>query len=68
MSSNHKNYGRFIKAIFDIYRFDLAKKLKITISYTPNEDEIEKWHQYRIYLLDYVKTNDKLDSEKTVEE
>ena len=65
--SNHKNYGRFIKAIFDIYRFDLAKKLKITISYAPNEDEIKKWRQYRNYLLDYIKINDTLNSEKTVE-
>ena len=36
----HKSYGRYIKAIFDIYRVDLAKKLKAGIVITnliPND-------------------------------
>lgn len=55
----HKSYGRYIKAIFDIYRVDLAKKLKAGIVITnliPNDAERKSWRKYRKYLLDYKKT------------
>ncbi len=53
-----KSYGRYIKAVFDIYRAELATKLKIDINITnlvPEATEIEKWQKYRKYLLDYKK-------------
>ncbi|MCX9011466.1 MAG: hypothetical protein OIN66_10130 [Candidatus Methanoperedens sp.] len=51
--SEHKAYGRYIKAVFDLYRFDLAKKLDIKISIFP---EIEKnlWEKQTDYFLDYT--------------
>lgn len=55
----HKSYGRYIKAIFDIYRVDLAEKLKAGIVITnliPNDAERKSWRKYRKYLLDYKKT------------
>ena len=55
----HKSYGRYIKAIFDIYRVDLAKKLKAGIVITnliPNDAERKSWRKYQKYLLDYKKT------------
>lgn len=54
----HKSYGRYIKAIFDIYRVDLAEKLKAGIAVTnliPNDAERKSWRKYRKYLLDYKK-------------
>ena len=55
--SNHKSYGRYIKAVFDLYRFDLAQKLKIDVTdkLIPDDAERKKWRKYRKYLLDYVK-------------
>lgn len=50
--SEHKAFGRYIKAIFDIYRFELAEKLSITISNNPDEDR-KSWTKWRHYLLDY---------------
>lgn len=50
--SEHRAYGRYIKAIFDLYRFDLAKKLKIVLRKNPIEDK-ETWTKWRHYLLDY---------------
>lgn len=54
----HKSYGRYIKAIFDIYRVDLAKKLKASVVVTnliPNDAERKSWRKYQKYLLDYKK-------------
>jgi len=54
----HKSYGGYIKAIFDIYRVDLAKKLKAGIVVTnliPNDAERKSWRKYQKYLLDYKK-------------
>lgn len=48
----HRAYGRYIKAIFDLYRFDLADKLKIVLSKNPIEDK-ETWTKLRHYFLDY---------------
>ena len=55
--SIHKSYGRYIKAVFDLYRVDLAQKLKIGItdSSIPNDAERKNWRKYRKYLLDYEK-------------
>lgn len=50
--SEHKTYGRYVKAIFDIYRFELAKKMNIVISDFP-EIEKETWKQWKNFLLDY---------------
>jgi ABC-type multidrug transport system fused ATPase/permease subunit len=45
----HNSYGGYIKAIFDIYRVDLAKKLKAGIVITnliPNDAERKSWRKY----------------------
>lgn len=58
----HKSYGRYIKAVFDIYRVDLAKKLKADIVVTnliPDEAERNSWRKYRKHLLDYKKPDKK---------
>ena len=53
--SIHKSYGRYIKAVFDLYRVDLAEKLKmgITVNSVPDDAEREKWRKCWKYLLDY---------------
>ncbi|HEY9206744.1 MAG TPA: hypothetical protein VIO58_12585 [Candidatus Methanoperedens sp.] len=48
----HKTYGRYIKAIFDLYRFDLADKLDIVMSKNPIEEN-KSWTKLRHHLLDY---------------
>lgn len=55
--SIHESYGRCIKAIFDLHRFDLAQKFKINITdnLIPNDTERKNWRKYRKYLLDYKK-------------
>jgi hypothetical protein len=56
--SSAKNYGRYIKAVFDLYRFDLAERMGINISskhIIPDEEEIMNWRRLRRYLLDYKK-------------
>ena len=50
--SEHKTFGRHIKAIFDSYRFELAKTLGIKLSNNPDEDK-KSWKKWRDYLLDY---------------
>ncbi|MCZ7385313.1 MAG: hypothetical protein O8C63_11275 [Candidatus Methanoperedens sp.] len=50
--SEHKVYGRYIKAVFDLYRFDLASKLDIGISKSPDLEKKE-WKKLRNYFLDY---------------
>lgn len=50
--SEHKAYGRYIKAAFDLYRFDLAKKFNIKISEFP-EIEKKSWEIRRRFFLDY---------------
>jgi hypothetical protein len=52
----HKSYGRYIKAVFDLYRFDLAEKMKIEIS---SDTERKNWRKYQKHLLDYEKKLDK---------
>jgi len=51
----HKSYGRFIKAVFDLYRFDLAQKLKIDVTGKSISDDTERknWRKYWKHLLDY---------------
>lgn len=55
----HKKCGKFIKAIFDFYREDLAKKLDIELpkKYLASRGELEKekafWEKYRRYYTDY---------------
>jgi len=56
--SSVKDYGRYIKAVFDLYRFDLAEKMGINIStkhLIPDDNELENWRRLRRYLLDYKK-------------
>lgn len=48
----HKAYGRYIKAIFDLYRFDLANKLNIVIGKDLIEER-KSWIKWRHYFLDY---------------
>ena len=57
--SIHKSYGRCIKAVFDLYRIDLAQKLKIEISLIPGNAERKNWRKHRKYLLDYKKPDTK---------
>ena len=60
--SNHISYGRYIKATFDLYRFELAKRLKID-TYM-NDDLQEQWLKYRYYILDYYREKDEKDRSK----
>jgi hypothetical protein len=56
--SSIKNYGKYIKAVFDLYRFDLAGKMEIPMTakhLIPDDDEVESWRKLRKYLLDYKK-------------
>jgi hypothetical protein len=56
--SSVKGYGSYIKAVFDLYRFDLAEKMGIDIGtkhIIPDDDEVESWRRLRRYLLDYKK-------------
>jgi hypothetical protein len=56
--SSVKNYGRYIKAVFDLYRFDLAKKMDIPMDakhLIPDDEEMDAWRRLRRYLLDYKK-------------
>lgn len=50
--SEHKDYGRYIKAVFDLYRFDLAKKLDIKVSEFPKIEK-KSWVTRRRFFLDY---------------
>lgn len=49
----HVNYGCYVKAAFDTYRIDLAKKLDIPISLCPNIEERSVWKKYSEFLAHY---------------
>jgi hypothetical protein len=57
--SQHKNYGRFVKAIFDLHRETLARSLGIKVKKGPpvsrqqSEKEKALWKRYQDYYLDY---------------
>jgi hypothetical protein len=57
--SQHKNYGRFVKAIFDLHRGILARSLGIKVKKGPpvskqqSENEKALWKRYQDYYLDY---------------
>lgn len=51
--SAHKKYGRYVKAIIDIYRIEYAKKIGIDTGTIPTEEEKEKWAIYGRFLQDY---------------
>lgn len=57
--SQHKNYGRLVKSVFDLYRGKLAEELDIEIkkTYFSSKDELEEeralWKRYQDYYLDY---------------
>lgn len=57
--TQHKNYGRFVKSIFDLYRGELAKALGIEIKrmHHASKEELEEekalWKEYLHYYLDY---------------
>lgn len=57
--SQHKNYGRFVKAIFDLHRGTLARSLGIRVkkrtpvSRQQSENEKALWKKYQDYYLDY---------------
>ena len=57
--ASHKVYGRYIKAVFDLYRIDLAKKLDIKCSLIPSAEEIAMWQDYWHFLLDYKEPDSK---------
>lgn len=47
------SYGQYVKAIFDFYRVDLAKKFGIELNQIPDNNEIKKWKECEDFLLDY---------------
>lgn len=49
-------YGKHVKALFDIYRVELAKKFEMKINSIPNEEEIEYWKKLETFLLEHKKT------------
>lgn len=49
-------YGKHVKALFDLYRFELAKKFELEINLIPDKDEIETWKKLGTFLIDYTKT------------
>ncbi|MDD4652972.1 MAG: hypothetical protein PHQ34_12170 [Methanothrix sp.] len=49
----HKNYGRYIKSAFDIYRIGLSTKTGILIPLCPNKVERGVWIEYGKFLEDY---------------
>jgi hypothetical protein len=57
--SSHKVYGQYIKAAFDLYRIDLAKKFDLECSLIPSDEEIAVWRDYWHFLLDYKKPDSK---------
>ena len=51
--SAHKKYGRYVKAVIDIYRIEYSKKININASIIPTEEEKKKWADYGKFLQDY---------------
>lgn len=49
----HRNYGKYVKAIFDLYRCDLGNKLGIKTHTIPTDDEMDNWLKYRSFASDY---------------
>jgi len=55
----HKNYGKFVKSIFDLHRIELAEKLGIEIrrDYHASRDDLKEekalWKEYQHYYFDY---------------
>lgn len=49
-------YGKHVKALFDIYRVELAEKFEMKINSIPNEEEIENWKKLGTFLSEYKKT------------
>jgi len=45
-----KTYGYYVKALFDLYRFNLAEKFDTEMSVIPPADEIEWWRDFGTYL------------------
>ena len=50
-------YGKHVKALFDLYRVELAKKFGIEAKPIPDDNEIENWEKLGELLLDYKKLN-----------
>lgn len=61
----HKNYGSFVKSIFDLYRWELARKLGIKVKrrFHTSEEELEEekalWENYIDFYLHYRFINKK---------
>ena len=55
--SAHKKYGKYVKAIIDIYRIEYAKKIGINSSIILTEEEKKKWADYGKFLQDYDTIN-----------
>ncbi len=51
---SHLSYGRYVKAVFDIYRIDLANKLNLPTYLCPNEGERVIWKDYGEFLEEYT--------------
>ncbi|MCK9566247.1 MAG: hypothetical protein M0Q43_09385, partial [Methanothrix sp.] len=45
--------GGYVKAAFDTYRIDLAKRLGIPISLCPKKEERSIWFNYKEFLEHY---------------
>lgn len=48
-------YGQFVKALFDLYRMELAKKFVIASNPIPDNNEIKEWRKLGMFLSDYKK-------------
>jgi hypothetical protein len=61
--TQHKNYGRLVKSVFDLYRGKLAKDLGFEIEKKLSKDSIEKekalWKKYFRFYLDYEITQER---------
>lgn len=46
-------YSSYFKAVFDLFRFNLAKQFKLKVNLIPEEDEKDFWKEYGCYLKEF---------------
>lgn len=51
------SYGHFVKSVFDIYRFELGNRFGIEVNLYPDDNEINKWKNYKSFMLEYLNPN-----------
>ena len=51
---SHLSYGKYVKAVFYIYRIDLSNKLNLPIHLCPDKQERAIWKEYGQFLDEYV--------------